>query len=88
MLTGEKKKQELDNPLGVPTTFKHLDLTWKPILRVQLFKAEPGGDHAPTKFSISEMQGKKQGSSTIYLNTFDEVINADVINSRNVKFFL
>ena len=63
MQAAERKKQEVNNPIGVPTTFKHLDLTWKPTLRVQLFKAEPGGDHAPTKFSISEMQGKKQGQS-------------------------
>uniref|UniRef100_A0A8B9GVX3 WD repeat domain 63 n=1 Tax=Astyanax mexicanus TaxID=7994 RepID=A0A8B9GVX3_ASTMX len=33
-----KQKTEekiLDNPHGVPNTFKHLDLTWKPLIRVQ-----------------------------------------------------
>lgn len=46
-------------PMGVPDTFKYLDLTWKPHLRVHLSKSEPGGDHAPTKFSIQERQGDK-----------------------------
>ena len=45
--------------MGVPTTFRYLDLTWKPMLKVSLQKSEPGGDHAPTKFSIQEKQGKR-----------------------------
>lgn len=55
----QKEKQGPKNPMGVPDTFKHLDLTWKPMLRVQLHKSEPGGDHAPTKFSIAEKQGER-----------------------------
>uniref|UniRef100_A0AAR2K6V8 WD repeat domain 63 n=1 Tax=Pygocentrus nattereri TaxID=42514 RepID=A0AAR2K6V8_PYGNA len=36
-LTDRKQKTEekvLENPHGVPNTFKHLDLTWKPLIRV------------------------------------------------------
>ncbi|CAF4836661.1 unnamed protein product, partial [Rotaria sp. Silwood1] len=29
-----KKERDIINPMGVPLTFKHLDLTWKPFLRV------------------------------------------------------
>ena len=29
-----KKEREILNPMGVPLTFKHLDLIWKPLLRV------------------------------------------------------
>lgn len=29
-----KKEREIINPMGVPLTFKHLDLIWKPLLRV------------------------------------------------------
>ncbi|KAH9523462.1 WD repeat-containing protein 63 [Bulinus truncatus] len=54
----DKSKQ----PMGIPDTFKYLDLTWKPLLRVTLAKSEPGGDHAPTKFSIQERQGEKQST--------------------------
>ncbi|CAL1545233.1 unnamed protein product [Lymnaea stagnalis] len=54
----DKSKQ----PMGVPDTFKHLDLTWKPLLRVTLSKSEPGGDHAPTKFSIQERQGDRMSA--------------------------
>ncbi|KAK2157176.1 hypothetical protein LSH36_196g03010 [Paralvinella palmiformis] len=59
----EKQKDLMKNPMGVPDTFKHLDLTWKPMLKVNLYKSEPGGDHAPTKFSISERHGDKTNFS-------------------------
>ena len=32
----EKKKEEVNNPMGVPNTFKHLDLSWKPHLKVMI----------------------------------------------------
>ncbi len=32
-----KKEREIINPMGVPLTFKHLDLIWKPLLRVNKF---------------------------------------------------
>ncbi|XP_076440866.1 dynein axonemal intermediate chain 3-like isoform X2 [Babylonia areolata] len=49
----------LKNPMGVPNTFRHLDLTWKPMLKMYLSKSEPGGDHAPIKFSMQERQGDR-----------------------------
>ncbi|XP_064605528.1 dynein axonemal intermediate chain 3-like [Liolophura sinensis] len=52
------------NPLGVTQPFKHLDLTWKPMLKVTLHKSEPGGDHSPTKFTIQERQGDRSALST------------------------
>lgn len=55
----EKFKDGQGPPMGVPDTFLFLDLRWKPSLKVHLFKAEPGGDHAPTKFSIFEVQGDR-----------------------------
>uniref|UniRef100_A0A8C8GWV6 WD repeat domain 63 n=1 Tax=Oncorhynchus tshawytscha TaxID=74940 RepID=A0A8C8GWV6_ONCTS len=30
------EEKPLENPHGVPNTFKHLDLTWKPLIRLQL----------------------------------------------------
>ncbi|XP_059149389.1 dynein axonemal intermediate chain 3-like [Physella acuta] len=51
-------------PMGVPDTFRYLDLTWKPLLKVALSKSEPGGDHAPTKFSIQERQGDRSTLGT------------------------
>jgi hypothetical protein len=32
----DKKKDEPANPMGVPNTFKHLDLTWKPHLKASI----------------------------------------------------
>lgn len=47
------------NPIGIPNTFRHLDLQWKPMLKMHLSKSEPGGDHAPIKFSMQERQGDR-----------------------------
>jgi hypothetical protein len=44
--------------MNVPATFKHLVL-WKPLLKVTLQCSDPGGDFAPTRFSIAERQGDK-----------------------------
>ncbi|KAL5022553.1 hypothetical protein ScPMuIL_001708 [Solemya velum] len=57
---GHKDEEKgLKNPMGVPNTFKHLDLSWKPLLKVTLHKSEPGGDHSPVKFSLAEQQGDR-----------------------------
>jgi hypothetical protein len=55
------KKKDIEIPMNVPQTFKHLT-SWKPILKVSLPCSDPGGDFAPTKFSISERQGDKSTS--------------------------
>lgn len=39
--------------------YQHLDLTWKPMLKINLIKSEAGADYNPTKFSISEIQGDR-----------------------------
>lgn len=44
---GSKEKQGPKNPMGVPDTFKHLDLTWKPMLKVIVeykYLIQPGCD--------------------------------------------
>ncbi|XP_072024061.1 dynein axonemal intermediate chain 3-like isoform X2 [Amphiura filiformis] len=48
-----------DNPLGVPTTFKHLDLTWKPTLKIPVFRVEGSGEYGVTRISIQERQGDR-----------------------------
>ncbi|KAI7793969.1 putative WD repeat-containing protein 63 [Triplophysa rosa] len=55
-LTDMKKKSEkpLENPHGVPDTFKHLNLTWKPFIRVSLFKIGSSGEYSPLKFSLTD----------------------------------
>ncbi|XP_074640912.1 dynein axonemal intermediate chain 3-like [Tubulanus polymorphus] len=63
--SGNVPESKMKTPMGVPTTFKHLDLTWKPVLKVTLLKSEPGGDHSPIKFSISEKQGNRSVLSNL-----------------------
>ncbi|XP_053542409.1 dynein axonemal intermediate chain 3 isoform X2 [Ictalurus punctatus] len=55
--TDKKHKAEenpLKNPHGVPNTFKHLDLSWKPLFRVTLPKMDGTGEYSPLKFSLRD----------------------------------
>ncbi|KAM9444629.1 dynein axonemal intermediate chain 3 [Clarias gariepinus] len=57
-LTDKKHKDEvktLENPQGVPDTFKHLDLSWKPLFKVTLPKTDTVGEYSPLKFSLRDM---------------------------------
>ncbi|XP_039509013.1 dynein intermediate chain 3, axonemal isoform X2 [Pimephales promelas] len=56
-LTDVKQKSEEkspENPHGVPNTFKHLNLTWKPLIRVTLPKIGSSGEYSPLKFSFRD----------------------------------
>ncbi|XP_051517378.1 dynein axonemal intermediate chain 3 [Myxocyprinus asiaticus] len=52
----QRKTEErpLENPHGVPNTFKHLNLTWKPFIRVSLPKIGTSGEYSPLKFSLRD----------------------------------
>uniref|UniRef100_A0A2K6D4E4 Dynein axonemal intermediate chain 3 n=1 Tax=Macaca nemestrina TaxID=9545 RepID=A0A2K6D4E4_MACNE len=53
--TTEKKKEEsIEIPFDVPSTFLHLDLSWKPLTKLRLSKGETSLDHCPTKISLNE----------------------------------
>ncbi|CAB1323949.1 unnamed protein product [Coregonus sp. 'balchen'] len=57
MVNQRKQKVEekpLENPHGVPNTFKHLDLTWKPLVRVSLPKIDTSGEYSPLKISLRD----------------------------------
>ncbi|XP_016112397.1 dynein axonemal intermediate chain 3 [Sinocyclocheilus grahami] len=56
-LTDVKQKSEekpLENPHGIPNTFKHLNLAWKPFIRVSLPKIGSSGEYSPLKFSLRD----------------------------------
>jgi hypothetical protein len=61
----QTNKKDIEGPMGVPQTFKHLN-PWRPYLKVALPCSDPGGDFAPTKFSISERQGDKSTSKLFF----------------------
>ncbi|XP_040263855.1 dynein intermediate chain 3, axonemal [Bufo bufo] len=51
------KKQEenpREAPFGVPDTFKHLDLVWRPFLKTSIAKTDTGGEFSPIKISLRE----------------------------------
>ncbi|KAJ8376399.1 hypothetical protein SKAU_G00069790 [Synaphobranchus kaupii] len=65
-VTDKKQKGEemaLENPHGVPNTFKHLDLSWKPLIRVNLPKIDSSGEYSPLKFSLRDSSENQPGSN-------------------------
>ncbi|KAM3838583.1 dynein axonemal intermediate chain 3 [Vipera latastei] len=54
--SAEKKKEEgiITVPPDVPTTFKHLDLAWKPLIKINLPKADTSAEYSPIRFSFRE----------------------------------
>ncbi|XP_056388491.1 dynein axonemal intermediate chain 3 isoform X2 [Hyla sarda] len=49
-----KKQAEREAPLGVPDTFKHIDLVWKPLLKTSIPNIQTGGEFSPIKISLRE----------------------------------
>ncbi|KAK1165411.1 WD repeat-containing protein 63 [Acipenser oxyrinchus oxyrinchus] len=64
-MTDRKKSEEkhLENPQGIPNTFKHLDLTWKPLIRVGLPRIETSGEYSALKVSLKDIlqEGRLHG---------------------------
>ncbi|KAM5320931.1 dynein axonemal intermediate chain 3 [Glossophaga mutica] len=52
--TDKKKEESIEIPSDIPTTFLHLDLSWKPLSKLKLSKGETSLDHCPTKISLSD----------------------------------
>ncbi|XP_047663047.1 dynein axonemal intermediate chain 3 isoform X2 [Tachysurus fulvidraco] len=54
-LTEHKAEEKpLENVHGVPNTFEHLNLSWKPLFRVTLPKMDSAGEYSPLKFSLRD----------------------------------
>lgn len=51
-----KKQEETQREaaLGVPDTFKHINLVWRPLLKTSIPKIETGGEFSPIKISLRE----------------------------------
>lgn len=74
----EKKKEEnIEIPFDVPSTFLHLDLSWKPLSRIKLSKGDTSLDHCPTKLSLGEdpFLCKIQGTSSIHVLLKDKMLS-------------
>ncbi|XP_059544996.1 dynein axonemal intermediate chain 3 [Myotis daubentonii] len=52
--TEKKKEESIEIPNDVPSTFLHLDLSWKPLSKLRLSKGETSLDHCPVKLSMGK----------------------------------
>ncbi|XP_047914967.1 dynein axonemal intermediate chain 3 isoform X2 [Anser cygnoides] len=53
-LSFEKEKNIFDMPPGVPDTFKHLALSWKPLIKINLCKSDTEMEYSPIKICLLE----------------------------------
>uniref|UniRef100_H2Y8V0 WD repeat domain 63 n=1 Tax=Ciona savignyi TaxID=51511 RepID=H2Y8V0_CIOSA len=74
------KEQPADKPatakvFGVSQAYKHLDLVWKPLLKLTMQKMDISGDYSPLKFSLAERQGVRDHGEKIieYFNQIKAV---------------
>ncbi|KAM9241771.1 dynein axonemal intermediate chain 3 [Dugong dugon] len=52
--TEKKREESIEIPYDIPSTFLHLDLSWKPLTKLRLSKGETSLEHCATKISLSE----------------------------------
>ncbi|XP_078417930.1 dynein axonemal intermediate chain 3 [Cetorhinus maximus] len=95
----QKMEKELQNPEGIPDTFKHIDLYWKPMHRVVLPKVTASGEYSPLKISLREKctdkayekaqlnLAKNKGETPVYGN-MDIPSNRDLTNLTEINTFL
>lgn len=91
----EKPKKTVSVLSNVPDTYRHLDLTWKPLLKINLNKSEAGADYSPTKISISEIQGdrnfltkKDENKGDDYSNKPGSGKEKKVLQAVNTRLFV
>ncbi|XP_043556049.1 dynein axonemal intermediate chain 3 [Chiloscyllium plagiosum] len=87
----QKMEKELQNPEGVPNTFKHIDLYWKPMHKVLLPKISTAGDYSPMKISMKEkyserVYDKAQANLTKTKGETSKYTAMDVPSSRDLTF--
>ncbi|XP_074122452.1 dynein axonemal intermediate chain 3 [Sminthopsis crassicaudata] len=52
--TDKKKEEVIEVPHDIPTTFLHLDLSWRPIIKITLTKSGSTLDHCPVRVSFKD----------------------------------
>ncbi|XP_040216499.1 dynein intermediate chain 3, axonemal isoform X2 [Rana temporaria] len=70
----EKKTdmKQLELPLGVPDTFKHIDLIWKPLVKTSIPKIESGGEFSPLKVSLRDEHHHLRTSDKLQIQVKEE----------------
>ncbi|KAM6199951.1 dynein axonemal intermediate chain 3 [Sarcoramphus papa] len=72
--SSEKVKEEeiFDMPPDVPDTFKHLDLCWKPLIKINLCESDTNTESGPIRISLRELHYHYKTSEKVQsLNTLE-----------------
>ncbi|KFQ85654.1 WD repeat-containing protein 63, partial [Phoenicopterus ruber ruber] len=70
-----REKEICYMPLDVPDTSKHLDLCWKPLIKINLCESDTNTDYGPVRISLRELHyhyktsGKVQSLNTLEVPT-------------------
>ncbi|KFV59437.1 WD repeat-containing protein 63, partial [Tyto alba] len=89
----EKVREEemFDMRPDVSDTSKHLDLSWKPLIKINLYESDPNAEHGPVRISLRELHHhyrtseKVQSLNTLEVPTKDSRYTEMSISSKNLK---
>ncbi|XP_074895207.1 dynein axonemal intermediate chain 3 isoform X2 [Buteo buteo] len=73
-LSSEKVREGeiFDMPPDVPDTFKHLDLCWKPLIKINLCESDINTEYGPVRISLGELHYHYKTSEKVQsLNTLE-----------------
>ncbi|KAM9324679.1 dynein axonemal intermediate chain 3 [Gastrophryne carolinensis] len=74
--------KQLALPLGVPDTFKHIDLIWRPLLKTSIPKIETGGEYSPIKISLREEHHHLRTSDKLQIPVKEEKAEGGIHYSK------
>ncbi|XP_054068004.1 dynein axonemal intermediate chain 3 [Rissa tridactyla] len=72
--SSEKMREEeiFDTPLDVPDTLNHLDLCWKPLIKINLCESDTNTEYSPVRISLRELHYHYKTSEKVQsLNTLE-----------------
>ncbi|NXW26687.1 WDR63 protein, partial [Phaetusa simplex] len=72
--SSEKMREEeiFDMPLDVPDTLNHLDLCWKPLIKINLCESDNNTEYSPVRLSLRELHYHYKTSEKVQsLNTLE-----------------
>ncbi|XP_010294352.1 PREDICTED: WD repeat-containing protein 63 [Phaethon lepturus] len=70
-----KEEETFSKPPDVPDTFKHLDLCWKPLIKINLCESDTNTEYGPIRICLRELHYHYKTSEKVQsLNTLEALV--------------
>ncbi|GAB0193019.1 dynein intermediate chain 3, axonemal [Grus japonensis] len=66
-----KKDEIFYMPPDVPDTFKHVDICWKPLIKINLCESDTNTEYSPVRISLKELHYHYKTSEKLQSNTLE-----------------